>query len=327
MRPPEISIVIPLYNKALHIGRAVGSVLAQTRQEFEIVVVDDGSTDGGAGVVRGFNDPPIRLVQQPNGGVSSARNRGIREARHELIAFLDADDSWNPKFLEVILDLAARHEEAGAYGTSFEVILEDKRSRVLHAASLRKGAASDAVIHDYFRDVLSGPVIWTSATAVRKRTFETVGVFPVGVQLGEDLDMWMRIGARFPIAVSRYIGAVYHREATNRTDNGQIRGVEYELVRTGLRLLSSGGLEGARRRHLREYISRYQITTAYHLIFLGQRKRARAMLLECATRKFRLRKAWWLLWTLIPTPVTNGAESFVRRMLARPRPKAGAPAA
>ena len=89
-----ISVVIPLYNKERYIERAVYSVLSQTFQLFEIVIVNDGSTDGSVSVIERMNNPLIRLIHQKNGGVSAARNRGIEEARFEYIAFLDADDEW-----------------------------------------------------------------------------------------------------------------------------------------------------------------------------------------------------------------------------------------
>jgi glycosyltransferase involved in cell wall biosynthesis len=313
MAPPKVTVVIPLFNKALHIRRAVESVLNQSFQEFEIVVVDDGSTDDGAEIVRSMTDARIRLFQQPNRGVSSARNKGIKEARHELISFLDADDNYNPDFLAIIVDLAARHEGAGAYGTSFEIIKENLRRGISRPSSLREAAgAKDILIHDFFKDALSGWVIWSSATAVPKKTFDAVGLFPEGVPLGEDWDMWMRIGARFPIAVSSYIGAIYHREASNRTDTGRIRGIEFELVRTGLRLLSSAPLDEEKRRHLREFVSKFQIITARQWILLGQRSRARNLLLQCRTKRFIVSKAWWLAWTLVPTAVTIRAERLYR---------------
>lgn len=317
MSAARVSVVIPLFNKAPHVGRAVESVLRQSFADFEVVVVDDGSTDGGCEVVRAIADDRIRLIRQPNGGVSSARNRGIREARGDLVAFLDADDGYNQEFLATILELASLHGGAGAYGTSFEIVYEDGRRAVWHTASLRETSARDVLIQDYFRDVLFGPVIWSSATAIPRNTFERVGLFPEGVRLGEDLDQWMRIGARYPIAVSRYVGAVYHRDATNRTDTGRIRGEEYELVRTGLRLLSSGVVEARQQQHLREYVSRYQIRTAYHLVLLGERGRARRMLRQCRTHRFAIQKAWWLLWTLIPTAFAKAAERLVRAGLRK----------
>jgi glycosyltransferase involved in cell wall biosynthesis len=321
MRENGISVVIPLFNKAPHIRRAIDSVLGQTFRDFEVVVVDDGSTDGGPERVGG-GDGRIRLVRQRRAGAAAARNAGIRAARGRLIAFLDADDSYNPGFLGEILRLAARYPAAGAYGTSLEVVREDGTRRLWRSSALRRARAEDVLIGDYFGAVLDGPVISASSSAVPARVFERVGLFPEGVELGEDLDMWMRIGARFPIALSGYVGAVYHREAANRTDNGRIRGVEYELVRTGERLLSSSGLDGAQRAHLRDYVARYQITTAYHLILLGQRDRARRMLRGCRTRRFLPHKSWWLLWTLLPTSVAVLAERAARRVLVAPAGRA-----
>ncbi|MGI6022871.1 MAG: glycosyltransferase family 2 protein, partial [Methanoculleus sp.] len=93
---PEVSVVIPLYNKAPYIARALASVITQTCQGFEVIVIDDGSTDGGAEIVRRLDDTRIRVIRQENRGVSAARNRGIESARTDFIAFLDADDEWMP---------------------------------------------------------------------------------------------------------------------------------------------------------------------------------------------------------------------------------------
>ena len=91
-------VVIPLYNKEVYIKNTLNSVLAQTIKDFEIIVVNDGSTDKSAEVVKSLSDPRIRLINQVNAGVSVARNRGINEAKADLIAFLDGDDEWKTKF-------------------------------------------------------------------------------------------------------------------------------------------------------------------------------------------------------------------------------------
>jgi len=124
---PAVSVVIPLYNKGPHIARALNSVLAQTFQDFEVIVVDDGSTDDGAEVVRGVDDPRIRLIQQENRGVSAARNRGIEAARAELIAFLDADDEWLAEHLETIIRLRRNALEVGIYATSTLSLFKKER--------------------------------------------------------------------------------------------------------------------------------------------------------------------------------------------------------
>ena len=317
-RTPTVSVVIPLYNKGPHIARAIDSVLAQSERDFEIVVVNDASTDGGAESVGRYSDRRIRLIHRdaPGPGGHAARNAGIKAASAPLIAFLDADDNYNPEFLAVILGLEKKYEEAGAFGTSFEIV-RGNRKTVSRTSSLRGAGTPDVLVRDYFRDALSGFVICSSATAIRREIFDVVGMFPEGVPLGGDLEMWMRVGARYPIAVSRYVGAVYHKDAVNRTDTGRIQGREYELVSTGLRLLSSGGLDMNRRRNLREHVSMYQLKTAAQLVLLGQRRRARKILLQSRTRRFLLSKVWWLFWTLMPASVTVRAQR-IKRIIAGP---------
>src|SRR5947209_3795753 len=104
----RVSVIIPLYNKAPYVRRTLDSVRAQTFADYEVIVVDDGSTDGGAAVVEGFGDPRFRLIAQPNAGPGAARNRGLAEAGGEFVAFLDADDEWLPTFLERSLALLDR---------------------------------------------------------------------------------------------------------------------------------------------------------------------------------------------------------------------------
>ena len=107
-----ISVVIPLYNKERYIARAIQSALGQTYGDFELIVVDDGSTDGSVDIVSQFADTRLRLINQANAGVGAARNRGIKDAKYELITFLDADDEWMPDFLETVLELREEFPEA-----------------------------------------------------------------------------------------------------------------------------------------------------------------------------------------------------------------------
>ena len=115
-----ISVVIPLYNKKESVAHTLKCVLMQTYQDFEVVVVDDGSTDGSAEIVEGVDDGRIRLIRQENGGVSAARNRGIKEAKREYVAFLDADDEWKPEHLQTLVGLMEKYPQCGAYSTNYE---------------------------------------------------------------------------------------------------------------------------------------------------------------------------------------------------------------
>ena len=115
-----ISVVIPLYNKEHYIATTLQTILAQTYQDYEVVIVDDGSTDGSVNAVERLCDSRLRLVRQNNAGVSVARNRGIEEARGELIAFLDADDEWKPDYLATQMMLVEMYPQCDVFATNYE---------------------------------------------------------------------------------------------------------------------------------------------------------------------------------------------------------------
>lgn len=116
-----ISVIIPLYNCKKYITRAIESVLKQTYLPKEIIVVNDGSTDNGEKIVEEMHHPLIKVINQKNGGVSSARNTGINEARGQFIAFLDADDEWLPNHLEIITNLIELYPKCGLFATSYYI--------------------------------------------------------------------------------------------------------------------------------------------------------------------------------------------------------------
>jgi glycosyltransferase involved in cell wall biosynthesis len=107
----EISVIIPLYNKGAYIGRALDSVFAQTFQDYEVIVIDDGSTDDGPERVASYTDERLHLIRQANAGPGAARNRGIREAKGKYVAFLDADDEWLPEYLMKSYTVLEQHKE------------------------------------------------------------------------------------------------------------------------------------------------------------------------------------------------------------------------
>jgi glycosyltransferase involved in cell wall biosynthesis len=197
-----ISVVIPLYNKEKQIAKTLSSVLAQTYSDYEIVVVDDGSKDCSAKVVTSFSDNRIRIIHQSNGGVSAARNRGVAEARGELIAFLDADDEWDSDYLSSQMRLVKEFPECDVFAVNYRIKSEQG---VVTATIIRRLPFSGTlgILSNYFEVAAnSNPPLWTSAVMVRKSTFEAVGGFPVGVKSGEDLLTWAKLACRFEIAYS-----------------------------------------------------------------------------------------------------------------------------
>jgi glycosyltransferase involved in cell wall biosynthesis len=288
----SISVVIPLYNKAPHIERALQSVLSQTSLPDEIIVVDDGSTDGGGEMVKKLTDPRIRLITQKNQGESAARNRGITEARGELIAFLDADDAWKPRFLEVILELRQKYPEAGAYGTAFEIIKPDGSKDLLEFVwpSLKNDST---LINNYVKAALIRPnFICSSAVAIPIKTFKQVGDFPVSEICSGDMDMWLRIGLSYPIAYSRRKLAIYYMDATNRIYGFKRFQNEPAISQTSRKAIQSGELSPEMIKDLKEYVARYQLKAARDFLTLGKRSLAIKML-NYSKGHTRNPNLWW----------------------------------
>ena len=196
-----ISVVIPLYNKEKSISNTLKCVFEQTYQDFEIVVVDDGSTDDSAAIVETFKDPRIRLIHQSNAGVSAARNTGIREAKGEYVAFLDADDDWNNDYLKVIYGLINKYPNCKARGTNYFLCCEGKKEHTI----LKKIPFSEetGILFNYFEiGACSHPPIWTSCTCVDRDLLIEIGGFPIGIKSGEDLLTWARVAVRTNFAYS-----------------------------------------------------------------------------------------------------------------------------
>lgn len=206
-----ISVVIPLYNGAPYIGRSIHSVLRQTFKEVEIVVVDDGSTDNGPELVRQMPYPEIHLVRQSNGGVSAARNTGVREAKHKLIAFLDADDEWLPDHLERIVSLYEKYPQCGVFGTSYYFKRGEEPPRTPILPDKFTFAGTQGVLDNYY-EMASGTdfPMQTSAYAVRKEIIEHIGGFPAGIPSGEDIITLARLQAVCDFAYDKTPTSIYH---------------------------------------------------------------------------------------------------------------------
>jgi GT2 family glycosyltransferase len=238
----SVTVIIPLYNKAGSISRAVDSVLAQTMASFELLVVDDGSSDGGAELISAVADPRLRVIRQPNAGVSAARNRGVAEARSDLVAFLDADDTWEPRFLEATLAARSRYPEAVAW---FSDYFEAGPSRTVPTI----GAWGKVrVIRDYPDWFVRhrGNGLFSSSSLVRKDALEACGGFPEGVRNGEDTDTWFRLAWQGPVV---YVGEALASYVVGVAGGlTAVTGPTYPcLCATIDRKLASGGLEGPAR--------------------------------------------------------------------------------
>jgi len=278
----RVSVVIPLFDKARYVGRALQSVSAQSFSAFHVVVVDDGSRDGGAEVVRAHDDRRVRLVRQHNQGEGAARNRGIAESSGELVAMLDADDTWDPSFLETVVDLWQRFPEAGLVATAY-------RSRYRGGFTLetrRPGCEDGCLMRDYFVIAARAPVVWSSAQAIPRRVFERVGGFgpePVGC----DSDMWGRVALRHPLAYSSRVLATYHNDVAGfRVLSRQRRPPVFPpFVRSARAALARGEVGECAAPALHRYLNVLLLRYVHQLVQARDRRELRRSLREEFHRK------------------------------------------
>ena len=243
----NISIVIPLYNKQNSIVATLQSVLAQTFQNFEIVVVDDGSTDNSAQVVQEFirevkserlenenskadniayNLSPItfKLIRQANAGVCSARNRGIQEAKYDYIALLDGDDLWDEHYLEEQVKLIQDFPEAKMWGVNYAFVKNGITKKCCQGLSENYRG----YVENYF-GTSHNDLFCSSSVVIKKDAFEVVGYFDENIAYSEDLDMWYRIILNYPVAFYEKVLAFYNQDADNRC--AYDLNIHYDLTR------------------------------------------------------------------------------------------------
>jgi glycosyltransferase involved in cell wall biosynthesis len=204
MSKPAVSVIVPLYNKAETVEETLSRVLAQTFTDHEIIVVDDGSTDGSASLVAGIADPRLTLILQDNGGVSVARNRGIMAAQSSWIALLDADDLWDANHLE--------RQWQAVHATDVEAAFSNVRLESRPGTPMIKEDVPAGAIVDYFDFALTqgGYPNMTSAMIIRRDAAIATGLFTVGVAMGEDLDLWCRLALRGPMLYTAALTVTYN---------------------------------------------------------------------------------------------------------------------
>lgn len=212
----HISVVIPLYNKEKAIVHTLDSVLHQTVAPYEIIIIDDGSTDNSAAICEEYLNSrtlsfPLSLIHQTNGGVSSARNRGIKEARGEYVALLDGDDLWGSTFLEEQLQLMRDYPKAAMWGVNTAFVRRGKDYKWQQGM----GDGFRGYVENYF-GTTHNDLFCSSSVVIRKEVFGHVGFFDERIAASEDLDMWYRIILRYPVVFYDKVLVYYNQDAENR---------------------------------------------------------------------------------------------------------------
>ena len=214
-KSPYISIVIPLYNKEKSIVSTIKSVVAQTYKDWELIIVDDGSTDNSLKIVcervREIGNERIKVIHQENAGVSAARNRGVREAKGDYVAFLDGDDIWEPTYLEEAAKLIHDYPNATIYGMGLGKMLGGKRypAQEFIPANFR-GVVDD--LWQKHNTMLS----WTGSSTICPRALALRTLANEHLTHGEDLDQWLRLMLQGDAVFYNKTLAYYVKDAENR---------------------------------------------------------------------------------------------------------------
>lgn len=314
----NVSVVIPVYNAEKFVARTIGSVLSQTYRDFEIVVVDDGSTDNSVEEVLKFNDHRIRLIRKPNGGVSSARNIGVKNARGKWIAFIDADDEWKPDKLKLQMDCIECHPDIKWCICLFSVYLNGVLLRNVCAPS-SKLFSSENVIRDVLELVANAQPVHTITVLALKSEIEKAGLFDEHLKVGEDIDLWLRIAINNPQAcfIRQHL-ANYHfaneQSLTSTTDRDKLSKIDYCLEKMSE---YQNRLTRNRIKYLKSYMSLIVTKRAKMYLKAGESKNAKNFIMTHKSKCFGLPLFFVFLLSLLPGKLILGSYTLKKLFTKR----------
>jgi len=284
------SVIIPLYNKENYVDVAIRSVLRQTWQKFEIVVVDDGSTDRSAEIVKAIADPRIRLIQQENSGVSRSRNRGIEMARGELIFFLDGDDWYDINYLSTIIAMANQHPTGSFYATNFKYVLNHQPTEWDNPPHF---PLKIVVLTDFYKiRFRSGTIFCTNSVAVRRSDLMRLQpCFPEGESMGEDQDLWFRLAEHLNLIYCPSKLAAYR----NNVSDSLCESIKPQALLPVFVRLEKRAKQGMLNKNLRTsalLLVAYERTSVARYLF-SQGRRTKAFFELMKAFRTIAKKRWW----------------------------------
>lgn len=267
------SIVIPLYNKEKDILHTLNSLSLQTFTNYEVIIVDDGSTDQSLEIVQNLNDPRITVYSKPNEGVAPTRNFGVNKSNGEYVVFLDADDYWYPFHLEDINELIKSFPQGNWFATAYEKKFNKKLITTLNSPIMNKGENWKGIVSNYFENCFADCLAWTSAVCFKKSFFKELGGFDTSITMGagEDTDLWLRAALHSPLVFSNKISATHNLVASNRISNSPTLKRRFiNLDRYELEALVHPGLK--------KYLDLNRYSIALQYLLAGESKIAKSYL-------------------------------------------------
>lgn len=215
MKEPYFSVIIPLYNKEKYVEKSLLSIVNQNITDFEIIIVNDGSTDKSVEKIKPFLSDKIRLVEHEiNKGLSAARNTGIKNANASFITFLDADDLWLPTFLEAIKNLISKFPDAGIFATNIVQIYP--KVKVSNGSLSKKISENFNGVVDFFKLNLKQGIYTPSSVCYRKSVFDSIGYYDESITFSEDLDFNIRVNLKYILVYDNEVHMQYFMETDNQ---------------------------------------------------------------------------------------------------------------
>lgn len=272
----KFSVIIPVYNKANTIRDSLNSIFEQSVRDFEIILVDDGSTDNLLEILADYSG--LRVIHQKNAGVSAARNTGIQNASGEFICFLDADDTWMPNHLEVLQNLILTHPDKNFYLTSHEISYPDGRCE--KTSDYLKPFESIFECNDLIGllNKSSYCIIQTNSVCIRKEALlgEDIWFVP-GARIGEDTDVWYRVSLKHPVVITKEITTLYRREFSTATQASTYSDQWPFYLRKDA-LLQNPDIPAEAKLSLTELFDRFGLTGAREAALHSDKQKARQLL-------------------------------------------------
>ncbi|MBE6506803.1 MAG: glycosyltransferase [Methanocorpusculum parvum] len=297
---PSITVIVPLYNKVNEVERSLQSIFSQTITDYELLIIDGGSTDGSLEIAESYlKDSRIQIIHQKSKGLPAARNEAISHASGELIAFLDADDEWHPDFLETIIHLYQKYPGAGIYATAYE-----RFSLTTAKPSPVKGLSEsfEGYLPSWFSIyVKSGfPPFCPCSVVLHWDMFSKTGYFNPNSRMAEDVEMWVKAALNVPIVFTKEVHARYHLFADNKMSTDyypieKLPPVEY------LDSISESTLQN-REDHsdillAKEYLN---LITAYFNLGAGNKRYAKQALAQSSSKEFAIRRTGLRILSILP---------------------------
>jgi glycosyltransferase involved in cell wall biosynthesis len=294
----KFSVVIPLYNKVNSVSRTLFSICAQRFAAAEIIVVDDGSTDGSASKVTEMHIPNVILVKQKNQGVSVARNHGVRLAKHQHVAFIDADDQWSPFFLYEMSQLIQRFPGHKCFASNYQKVFEDGDYRNPKLA-IGDISPTGYVMNNYFEVCAKGDLpFMPSSLVIAKDLFKQLGGFPVGEAMGEDQALFSQIVLQASLVYSPLVLMLYHTDSENRACDKHIPQDLLPFAKRLLAKVAAGHVDKAVAPFVMKYCAAHICHLAKINIHAGQLSAAKQLLKNPVSKLKPLHRTLFGLWLI-----------------------------